>query len=259
MRDSKLKLLPLLSTAMAKTESKTAPFQFKQFTVQQDRCAMKVGTDGIMLGAWAEVDTAGTILDIGAGTGIIALMLAQRTSEAKIHGIDIDGVACAQASSNFEAAPWKDRLSIIQESIQDYARTTRTTYDLIASNPPFFSGGTFGMKEERAIARQTVRMPHGDLLIAVRQLLAENGRFCMVLPYLEGLRFQERAQEYHLFCTKVTEVHPRATMPVNRLLMQFEQEEKPAVTNQLIIRDNENEGSYTEAYRELLQDFLLKF
>jgi tRNA1(Val) A37 N6-methylase TrmN6 len=132
-------------------------------------------------------------------------------------------------------------------------------FDLIVSNPPFFSGGTFGMKEERAIARQTVRMPHGDLLIAVRQLLAENGRFCLVLPYLEGLRFQERAQEYHLFCTKVTEVHPRATMPVNRLLMQFEQEEKPAVTDQLIIRDNENEGSYTEAYRELLQGFLLKF
>lgn len=244
---------------MANTEQKTAPFQFKQFEVQQDRCAMKVGTDGIMLGAWAEVGAAATILDIGTGTGIIGLMLAQRNSKATIHGIDIDDVACAQARQNFEASPWQGRLAVIQESIQDYARTTRTTYDLIASNPPFFSGGTFGMKEERAIARQTVRMPHGDLLIAVRQLLAENGRFCLVLPYLEGLRFQERAEEYHLFCTKVTEVHPRPDKPVNRLLMQFEPEEKPTVTDQLVIRDNEKDDSYTEAYQQLLKSFLLKF
>lgn len=220
---------------------------------------MKVGTDGIMLGAWAEVAGVSKALDIGTGTGVIALMLAQRAPEAAIHGIDIDEVACQQARENFEAAPWKDRLSIIQESIQDYARTTRTSYDLIVSNPPFFSGGTFGMKEERAIARQTVRMPHGDLLIAVRQLLARSGRFCLVLPYLEGLRFQERAEEYHLFCTKVTEVKPSPDAPVKRLLMQFEQEDKPTETDQLVIRATDAEDSYTTDYRALLKDFLLKF
>lgn len=220
---------------------------------------MKVGTDGIMLGAWAAVDKATTALDIGTGTGVIALMLAQRTSKATIHGIDIDEVSCEQAHGNFQSAPWSERLAVIQESIQDYARTTRTTYDLIVSNPPFFSGGTFGMREARAIARQTVRMPHGDLLIAVRQLLADDGRFCLVLPYLEGLRFQERAEAYHLFCTKVTEVLPRPGLPVNRLLMQFEQEDKPVATDQLVVRETEDESTYTPAYRELLKDFLLKF
>ncbi|WP_425421622.1 tRNA1(Val) (adenine(37)-N6)-methyltransferase [Phaeodactylibacter xiamenensis] len=244
---------------MTKTEKQTAPFQFKQFAVQQDRCAMKVGTDGIMLGAWAQVDAATQALDIGTGTGVIALMLAQRAPEATIHAIDIDDVACEQAGENFASSPWEKRLSVIQEAIQDYARTTRTTYDLIVSNPPFFSGGTFGMKEERAIARQTVRMPHGDLLIAVRQLLAKNGRFCLVLPYLEGLRFQERAEEYHLFCTKVTEVRPKPDAAVNRLLMQFEQEDRPTETDQLAIRATEAEDSYTAAYRALLQEFLLKF
>lgn len=244
---------------MAKTKKQTVPFQFKQFVVEQDLCAMKVGTDGIMLGAWADVDHAGKVLDIGTGTGVIALMLAQRVEGASIHAIDIDEVACGQAGENFQAAPWKEQLLVIKEAIQDYARTTRTTYDLIVSNPPFFSGGTFGMREERAIARQTVRMPHGDLLIAVRSLLAEKGRFCLVLPYLEGLRFQERAEEYHLFCTKVTEVKPVPDAPVNRLLMQFEQENKPVVTDQLVIRENEAEASYTAGYRALLKDFLLKF
>jgi tRNA1Val (adenine37-N6)-methyltransferase len=244
---------------MAKTEKQTAPFQFKQFAVQQDRCAMKVGTDGIMLGAWAKVDAATQVLDIGTGTGVIALMLAQRAPQATIHAIDIDDVACEQAGENFASSPWKERLSVIQEAIQGYARTTRTSYDLIVSNPPFFSGGTFGMKEERAIARQTVRMPHGDLLIAVRQLLAKDGRFCLVLPYLEGLRFQERAEEYHLFCTKVTEVRPKPDAAVNRLLMQFEQEDRPTETDQLAIRATEAEDSYTPAYRALLQEFLLKF
>jgi tRNA1Val (adenine37-N6)-methyltransferase len=102
-------------------------------------------------------------------------------------------------------------------------------------------------------------MPHGDLLIAVRQLLAKDGRFCLVLPYLEGLRFQERAEEYHLFCTKVTEVRPKPDVAVNRLLMQFEREDRPTETDQLAIRATEAEDSYTPAYRALLQEFLLKF
>ena len=254
-----IKLFPLFEMTMANTEKKTAPFRFKQFEVQQDQCAMKIGTDGIMLGAWANIDHATKALDIGTGTGVIALMLAQRAAKAQIEGIDIDEVACNQAKGNFKASPWSDRLSVIHDPIQDYARFTRNKYDLIVSNPPFFSGGTFGMKEERAIARQTVRMPHGDLLIAVRQLLAKEGRFCLVLPYLEGLRFQERAEEYHLFCTKATEVKPMPEAPVKRLLMQFEHHNQPVASGTLVIRENTKEDSYTSGYRALLQDFLLKF
>lgn len=220
---------------------------------------MKIGTDGIMLGAWASVEGIRNALDIGTGTGLIALMLAQRAPEAKVHGIDIDEISCEQAAGNAESAPWADRLKIIQAPVQDYALDTGTQYDLVVSNPPFFSGGTFDMEERRMLARHTARLPHGDLLIAVRKLLAPQGHFCVILPYLEGLRFQERAEEYHLFCTRATEVLPMPGRPVKRLLMEFGQTPKACVTDQLIIRKTEAEDSYTEAYKSLTQAFLLNF
>ncbi len=220
---------------------------------------MKIGTDGIMLGAWSSVEGIRNALDIGTGTGLIALMLAQRAPEAEVHGIDIDQVSCEQAEANAQAAPWADRLKIIRAPVQEYALSAQAQYDLIASNPPFFSGGTFGMEERRVLARHTARLPHGDLLIAVRELLAPQGHFCVILPYLEGLRFQERAEEYHLFCTRVTEVLPMPGRPVKRLLMEFGQTPTSCATDQLVIRKTEEEGSYTDAYKELTQAFLLNF
>ena len=183
---------------MINTRKKTKEFSFKEFTIQQDKCAMKVGTDGILLGAWASVDGVKKALDIGTGSGVIAIMLAQRCKEAEVHAVEVNEAACTQANENMTASPFADRLQAINESIQDYARLTNDTYDLIISNPPFFSGGVFSDNETRAEVRHTIKLPHGDLLVAARNLLEPNGRFCVILPYLEGLRLKERASQVQL-------------------------------------------------------------
>ena len=183
-------------------------FKFKEFEVIQDGSTMKVGTDGVLLGAWASVNFAKEILDIGTGTGVIAMMLAQRTGSAAVHAVEIDELAFLQAAENFKNAPWADRLRCFHMSIQDFASATEQRYDLIVSNPPFFTGGTLSDNSDKVSVRHTIKLPHGDLLLSVRQLLKKNGKFCVVLPYLEGLRFKEMAQTSGLFCNKATGVKP---------------------------------------------------
>lgn len=218
---------------------------------------MKVGTDGILLGAWTDVEATDTILDIGTGTGLVAIMLAQRSKAATIHGVEIDEMACEQAAQNMALSPWKQRLKAVPESIQDYAKFSRMSYDLIVSNPPFFSGGTFSYNESRNTIRHTVKLPHGDLWVAVRRLLHPKGRFCLILPLIEGLRFQEMAERYHFYCTKITEVMGREEKGINRLLLQFEKQEKPLVKNQLVVY-KEGQEEYTEEYINLTQGFYIK-
>lgn len=235
---------------------KTEPFRFKQFSIEQDQCPMKVGTDGVLLGAWAEVSNARRALDIGTGTGLIALMLAQRNPELIVHAVEIDEVACQQARSNVEQSPWPDRVTVFFDSIQDFAKTNVEPYDLIVSNPPFFSGGTFSDNHDRNSIRHTIKLPHGDLLAATRKLLSKAGRFCVILPYVEGLRFEEMAKQYHLFCTKIMEVRSLADKPVERLLMQFERISGPVEKTELIIQ-KEGRNNWTDEYIELTGAFYL--
>lgn len=242
---------------MTMSEKKAKPFHFKQFTIQQDRCSMKVGTDGVLLGAWADTQGAEHILDIGTGSGLIAIMLAQRAENARIHAVEVDPSAAEQARENVRACPWNSRLEVFPAAIQDYVRSTPTRYHLVVSNPPFFSGGTFSHNQDRNSVRHTIKLPHGDLLSAARSLLAPTGKFCLILPYIEGLRFQELARTYHLFCTKVTEVMPTKDKPVERLLMQFEREEKAPEKDSLVIQHNKR-NSWTSDYVRLAGDFYLK-
>lgn len=241
----------------SKTEKINEPFQFKQFSIAQDKCSMKVGTDGVLLGAWANVQGAKRILDIGAGTGLIAIMLGQRNAEAEIHAVEIDDSAVVQAQENMQNAPWANRLSVFHQSIQDFSDTPTTPYDLIVSNPPFFSGGTFSFNQDRNSVRHTVKLPHGDMLRAVQKLLAKDGKFCVILPFVEGLRFQELAASFHFYCTRVTEVLPKSNKPVERLLMQFELESNTPQREQLIIQQ-EGPNEWTEAYQDLTRAFYLK-
>lgn len=219
---------------------------------------MKIGTDGVLLGAWADVNSAATILDIGTGTGVIAIILAQRTEQAVIHGVEIDPDACEQANENMQASPWGGRLTAFHASVQSFARRADAKYDLIVSNPPFFSGGTFSTSQDKASVRHTVKLPHGDLLNAVRTMLNKDGRFCAILPHLEGLRFKEMASNYNLFCSKIMEVRSKPGKPVERLLLQFEREVKPIVKEELTIQQDDGNG-WSSQYLALTGPFYLNF
>ena len=238
-------------------KKENSAFKFKQFSIEQDQCPMKVGTDGVLLGAWADITGAENILDIGAGTGLIAIMLAQRTENAQIDAVEIDNHACNQANINMQASPWSNRLNSIESSIQDFAKLSNKEYDMIVSNPPFFTGGTLSSQNDRNNVRHTVKLPNGDLLSSVRRLLKKGGRFSVILPLIEGLRFKELAQNYSFYCTKMTEVKPKHDKSVERLLLQFELTDKPLIKDELVIQ-YEKRNDFTEEYIELTKDFYLK-
>ncbi len=230
-------------------------FKFKQFDVKQDKATMKIGTDSVLLGAWAGIENPNEILDIGTGSGVLALMLAQRTDKALIHGVEIDQDAYEQAAENFQHAAWSDRMRCFHMSIQDFAYATEQQYDLIVCNPPFFTGGTLSDNLNRSQVRHTIKMAHGDLLIAVRKLLRKNGRFCVVLPYLEGIRFKEMAQSNGLFCNKILGIKPTLLKEVERLLMDFSY--RPAEYNYKEITLRKEDSSWSTDYINLTKDFYL--
>lgn len=253
-----VKIIKMMSTGKKELEPKSSSiFRFKQFEIDQDGCAMKVGTDGVLLGAWADVQDAKEILDIGAGTGVIAIMLAQRKSDANVDAVEIDASACNTAQKNMQKSPFANRLNSFEESIQDFAKTTRKEYDLIVCNPPFFTGGTLSSQTSRNEVRHTIKLPNGELLSSVRRLLKKNGKFCVVLPFIEGLRFKELAQNYNFYCSKVTQVRSKKEKPVERLLLQFEKNKQPEVADELIIQF-EKRNDFTPDYIELTKEFYLK-
>jgi tRNA1Val (adenine37-N6)-methyltransferase len=228
-------------------------FRFKQFTVKQDRCAMKVGTDGVLLGAWTRPGNARTILDVGTGTGLIALMIAQK-SLAVIDAIDIDKPATEQAEENFSLSPWSDRLNAIHESIQDYSRHTSKRYDLIVSNPPYFMGAHPAPDEARNVARhmdETLSIE--ELTSSVKKLLEPNGRFCVILPFIEGMKFLEYAETHGLYANHLTKVKTKSDKAEKRLMMEFEMVRRNMVEDELTIQ--ESDDSYTDQYINLTLDY----
>lgn len=236
----------------------SAPFTFKQFVINQDRSSMKVNTDGILLGAWVETDGASEVLDIGTGNGLIALMLAQRCSTAQITGVEIDENAFLDAKENASQCAFKDRIVLVKESIQNYSKSHYQSFDLIVSNPPFFSGGTFSSNENKANVRHTIKLPHGDLLIAVTRLLTKEGKFSVILPYIEGLRFVELANRSGLRLKCKTTVYAREEASPERLLLSFCKGESAIDVNEskLIIHEGDS-NTYSSDYIQLTQAFYL--
>ena len=183
-----------------------APFQFKQFSVQHDRCAMKVGTDGVLLGAWTPADNPASILDIGAGCGLIALQLAQRSSAMVIDAVEIDAEAYEQCATNFEASPWGDRLFCYHAAIQEFASEWEETYDLIVSNPPFYTENFKSEDEKRDQARFEDALPFQHLLVCASHLLNDTGVFSTIIPHKEEDAFLSLAEENGLFPFHITHV-----------------------------------------------------
>ena len=231
-------------------------FRFKEFQISQSESAMKVGTDGVLLGAWVDIEAEDRrLLDIGTGTGVIALMLAQRAPEATIWGVDIESVE--EARRNGELSPWGERLHFEQTPVQEFEAEP---FDLILSNPPFFVESLRCPDHGRTMARHAVALPFDALRDAVVRLLKPEGRFALVLPTDEAARFEQIAQGV-LRPIRRTRVRTTPRHPAKRCLLEFVHEASERVAEpdrELMIGTGEHE-TYTEEYRTLTRDFYLKF
>ena len=263
-------------------------FQFKQFFVRHDRCAMKVGTDGVLLGCWSGYDAAAAgsptiphryhyarCLDIGTGSGLIALMLAQRFPDAQIDAIDIDEAAVEQAAENFAASPWSDRLHAFRARLQEWSIVNSQfsilnsqLYSLIVSNPPYFQNSLKNPDKGRQTARHTDTLTYSELLRHSVRLLDENGILALVLPAEAEQEICSLAAQHSLYLTRITRVYSKDSKPARRVLLAFEKSksrntdistyrssENPFTEDTLVLEDEK--GGRSAAYREITKDFYL--
>lgn len=233
-------------------------FRFKEFSVNQDRSAMKVGTDGVLLGAWVNITSeVNSILDIGAGTGLIALQCAQRSAAELIDAIEIDDQAYEQTVENFENSDWSDRLFCYHASFQEFMTEIDEPYDLIVSNPPYYTDTFKQLEESRARARHTYELPFKDLLEGCSKLLSPQGQCAFILPFKEFKPFLELAEKVDLFPVRITHVRGTDASPVKRILVQLSREQQTPLVDEMVLELQRHVP--TETYRALTKDFYIKF
>lgn len=229
-------------------------FRFKQFAIDQSGVPMKVGTDGVLLGAWLRIDgTEHRILDIGTGTGVIALMAAQRSTAEHIVGIDVESVSAKRAQANFEASPWHERLRAECVAVQEYGAEP---FDLIVSNPPYFVDSLLPPDGGRTRARHTASLPFGELEEAMCRLLAPQGRAALILPPAEMERFAALAR---LKMVRRCDVRSVPNGEVKRVMAEFAHSAVGKCDCQSLTIETVRRGEFSEEYRRLTKDFYLKF
>lgn len=242
-------------------------FKFKEFTIAQDKCAQKIGTDGVLLGAWATpYKVPQSILDIGSGTGVISLMLAQRYHHANIEAIEIDQDAYEQAAENFEDSPWGDRLFCFHAEFQEFYEEIEERYDLIISNPPFYDSSSIKTDSQIENRRQQARfddaLPFEELVYGVYQLLDIDGTFACIIPKDRETRFLEITSHFQLEPVRTTYIKGKKNSKIKRCLMEFRFRESVKENNtknivsELVIEKERHD--YTEDYKSLTKDFYLK-
>ncbi|APT22070.1 tRNA (adenine-N(6)-)-methyltransferase [Flavobacterium columnare] len=232
-------------------------FQFKKFSIQQDRCAMKVGTDGVLLGAWTPIfNNPHSILDIGTGTGLIALMLAQRTQAEQIDAIEIDDEAYEQCVDNFEQSPWNDRLYCYHAGLDEFVDEIDEEYDLIVSNPPFYTTDYKSNTESRDRARFEESLPFEELIEAADFFLSDQGIFALIIPFSEENKIKSLCQERSLYPLRITRVKGTPKSETKRSLIAFTRIKQEPLIDELIIENSRH--NYTEEYIQLTQEFYLK-
>ena len=231
-----------------------AGFRFKQFAVEQDDVAMKVGTDGVLLGAWANSDNAKRMLEIGTGTGVIALQMAQRNPIAHIHAVEIDDTAAKRASANFDLSPWAERLTVEQTAVQEFEPSEK--FELIVSNPPYFVDSLLPPDAKRSTARHTHDLTFEELDSAVCRLLDENGRFALILPVTEFEKYLALTQ---LHLVRRCDVCPVEGGAIKRIMGEFAKQPTTEIEIENIAIERGRRGDYTDDYRALTKDFYLKF
>ncbi len=236
------------------------PFKFKEFTIYQDKTAMKIGTDAVLLGAWSTIDHyPDTILDIGSGTGVLGLMLAQRSDALTIDAIEIEDNAYEQTVENFERSDWGDRLFCYHASFQNFAKEMieeDEVYDLIVSNPPFYNDAFETEDEARNKARFTSSLTFEELITGTSQLLDNKGCFCTIIPYKEEKDFIQLAKNHNMYLNKVCRVRGNSNSEIKRSLLNFSFQQKELEEEELIIEIDRH--VYTEDYKNLTKDFYLK-
>lgn len=232
-------------------------FKFKQFDIEQERCAMKIGTDAVLLGAWTSTEhNPFSILDIGAGTGVLSLMLAQRSQAEMIDAIEIDDDAYEQCVENFENSPWGDRLFCYHASLEEFTEEIEDTYDLIISNPPFYSDDYKTENEQRDLARFNDALPFKHLLESVSKLLSKEGIFSVIIPFKEENTFLDVAASFGLFPNNILHVKGTPKSNIKRSLISFSFHKTTCDMSELIIETSRHQ--YTQDYIDLTKDFYLK-
>ena len=230
-------------------------FQFKQFRVEQDKCAMKVTTDACIQGAWTPLlPNVKRVLDVGTGTGLLALMLVQRSKDIRIDGIEFDKDAATQATENVKASEWNERLKIIEGDARNYSSPNK--YDLIISNPPFFNNSLLGDKESKNMARHTLSLTYTDLLKVLENNVAEDGYASIMLPIIESRQWKELLLQNGWFEVGSLSVSHGAQAPVKRIVGLFSKK-KITVIKECTLTIRRDETNYTEAFIDLLSPFYL--
>jgi tRNA1Val (adenine37-N6)-methyltransferase len=218
---------------------------------------MKIGTDGVLLGAWASLkNKPSSILDIGTGTGILALQLAQRSESELIDAIEIDTNAYEQAVENFENSDWANRLFCYHASLEDFTEEMDETYDLIVSNPPFYTDTFESENSERNKARFTSSLSFETLLKAISKLLSKDGEFSVIIPFKEREKFMSMAKKVNLVPKRICNVKGMPKSQFKRCLIEFRFHASKLITSELVIETSRHE--YTQAYQKLVKDFYLK-
>ena len=239
-------------------------FVFKEFEVKQTNCAMKVGTDAVLLGAWCNLPQTGHMLDIGTGTGIIAMMAAQR-SGSFIDAIEIDKEACQQAFENCKKSKWNERITVHHTSFQKFIPSVSKKYNAIISNPPYFSNSVQAASESRTMARHTCNLNFEELADGITSLLENTGSFATILPLKEAEDFISIAKRNGLYTSRVMHVKTTCTKPAKRILMEFgfhktlHAEETLIIENEPEADCQTNQRSYSNDYKNLTRSFYLGF
>ncbi|MCR5570597.1 MAG: methyltransferase [Paludibacteraceae bacterium] len=231
-------------------------FRFKQFNIEQDRCAMKVGTDGVLIGSWCNTTGVKTVLDVGCGTGLIALMVAQRCNgEATITGLEIDQEAAEQAKENVAGSPWSKTVTIIHTSMQDYRPDT--TIDLVVSNPPYFTNALKAPDAKRSAARHNDSLSVEDLVHFAKQHLSATGRLSVVLPCEEAKRLVFEGIACGLYLQRTTSVQTKANKQPKRMLVELGKEKAPSPQEDTLVLGEGADNKMTTQFKALVRDFYL--
>jgi tRNA1Val (adenine37-N6)-methyltransferase len=230
-------------------------FSFKQFTIYQDKSAFKVGTDGVLLGAYADLTGVTNILDIGSGTGLLSIMLAQRC-DATITAIEPDYDSFIQSCENVNLVDWRNRIKIVNADLQNFDPVNEK-FDLIVTNPPYFCDSLKSPDLRKTAARHNDSLTSVEILEGVKRLLKEDGRFQLIMPYVEGNIFIADASKYGFYCNNILKIRPLSESEIRRLILNFSKTRKTPVEKFLTIEHGRHH--FTDDYINLTKDFYLKF